>query len=197
MLSTASLLCPSYLWSRCFLVKETPFFFLLFYVTPWPNQRKPSEFLKINECLTRKKKLKGRRNVSELEDFGEQPMYRWYLMFSKHQMLVCMPGLLLLFPGHFELTYQIEQILWYICWYFKSWWEQGLPFVSSFTLKKCFQKLCLEKESQSKPTMTLVFTHFEDCCQPLGFLLRMIPAGSILHREVSLDSWKCQPADGW
>lgn len=38
-------------------------------------------------------------------------MYRWCLMFSKHQMLVSMPSLLLLFPGHFELTYQIEQIL--------------------------------------------------------------------------------------
>lgn len=35
-------------------------------------------------------------------------MYRWYLMFSKPQMLVSMPGFLLLFPGHFELTYQIE-----------------------------------------------------------------------------------------
>lgn len=35
-------------------------------------------------------------------------MYRWYLTFSKHQVLVSRPGFLLLFPGHFELTYQIE-----------------------------------------------------------------------------------------
>ena len=55
----------------------------------------------------KKEKTEGRRNVSELEDFGDRPMYRWYLMFSKHQMLASMPGFLLSFPGHFKLTYQI------------------------------------------------------------------------------------------
>lgn len=104
--SRAALPCPSSLWPRCFLDRWTPVLF--FHVTPWPNQRKHSESLKINKRLTRKKKQKGRRNIAGLEDLGAQPMYRWYLTFSKHQVLVSRPGFLWLFPGHFELTYQIE-----------------------------------------------------------------------------------------
>lgn len=50
----------------------------------------------------------GGGDISELQDFGEQPMYRWYLTFSKHQVLVSRLGFFLLFPGHFEPAYQIE-----------------------------------------------------------------------------------------
>lgn len=52
----------------------------------------------------------GKRDASKLEGFRECPSYRGDLIFSKQQMLVFMPGFSLPFPGHFELTYQIESI---------------------------------------------------------------------------------------
>lgn len=52
----------------------------------------------------------GREMLQNLRVLENAPSYRGDLMFSKQQALVLMPGFLLPFPGHFELTYQIESI---------------------------------------------------------------------------------------